>query len=156
MSTQKLQVGRALEVIPSDNCDVPFPAVNASGINDSFSPFKLVDTTQTFITKNIRVGDIVYNNTNFLGSVVTNIDSETTLSLANNIFTGPTKSYTIYAGGNNDGCVLFVGTAGNIEIVTVGGDTVSLVGVSGGQFIPVHVRKVLYSGTSATNIIALW
>jgi hypothetical protein len=155
MATQKLQVGRALPVIPSDNCDVPFPAVNASGINDSFSAFKLVDTTQTFITKNIQVGDIVYNTTNFLGSVVTKVDSETTLSLANNIFTGPTKSYTIYAGGNNDGAVLYIGGAGDLVVTTIGGDKVTFSGVLAGQFIPVKISKV-WSATSATLILALW
>jgi len=155
MATQKLQVGRALSVIPSDNCEVPFPAVNASGINDSFSPFKLVDTTQTFITKNIQVGDIVYNTTNFLGSVVTKVDSETTLSLANNIFGGPTKDYTIYAGGNNDGAVLYIGGSGDLRVQTVGGDVVTFYGISGGQFLPVKVLRVL-STTSASYILALW
>lgn len=156
MATQKLQVGRAIKVIPSDNCEVPFPAINASGTNDSFSPFKLIDTTQTFLTKNIQVGDIVFNTTNFLGSVITNVDSETTLTLANNVFTGTTKTYVIYAGGNNNGCVLYVGSSGDLKITTVGGDVVSLVGISGGQFIPIHVSKVWDSGTSAGDIIALW
>lgn len=49
---------------------------------------------------------------------------------------------------------LYVGTEGNISIVTVGGDTVTLTGVSG--FVPVCVQRVNSTGTTASNIVALW
>jgi len=157
MSTQKLQVGRALAVIPSDDCNVPFPALSASGTNNDIIPYYLIDSSATFITNGVMVGDIVYSTTLGVGATVTRLVAEDELLLNADIFTGSTgESYTIYAGGNNDGCVLYVGTAGNVTIETVGGDQVSLVGVSGGQFIPIHANKVLYSGTSAGNIIALW
>jgi|TARA_R100001460_G_scaffold32823_1_gene64338 hypothetical protein len=60
------------------------------------------------------------------------------------------------AGGVNNGCVLYVGGAGNIKVQTVGGDEVTFVGISTGTFIPVQVVKVFSTGTSATNVIALW
>jgi hypothetical protein len=49
---------------------------------------------------------------------------------------------------------LYVGTAGNLVIVTVGGSTVTLVGASG--WMPVRVARVLATGTTAGDIVALW
>jgi hypothetical protein len=50
---------------------------------------------------------------------------------------------------------LYVGGAGNLSVDTVGGDTVSFVGVQAGSFLPVRVRRVRATGTTATNIVAL-
>ena len=52
-------------------------------------------------------------------------------------------------------CVLYVGGAGNLTVLTAGGNTVTLVGVAAGTFIPIQVVRVLTS-TTATNILALW
>jgi len=49
---------------------------------------------------------------------------------------------------------LYVGTAGNLAVTTVGGSTVTLVGVSG--WVPVRVARVLATGTTASDIVALW
>jgi hypothetical protein len=156
MSTQKLQVGRALLVIPSDECNVPFPALSAEGSNSSVNTNELIDPTTDFEAIGIRTGDIVYNTSVGTAATIVRLVSSDTIELNADIFTVVGDSYKIYAGGNNDGCVLFVGSAGDIQIETVGGDEVQFVGISGGQFIPVHVKKVFYSGTSASNIIALW
>ena len=59
-------------------------------------------------------------------------------------------------GGTNNGCVLYVGGAGNVRVLTVGGDDVTFVGLSAGQFIPVQVKRVYATSTTATNIVALW
>lgn len=51
---------------------------------------------------------------------------------------------------------LYVGGAGNIALVcTRGGPTVSFVGVAAGTVLPVFTYRVLATGTSATNIVAL-
>lgn len=60
------------------------------------------------------------------------------------------------SGGVNNGCVLYVGGAGNLKVETVGGDEVTFVGINTGAFLPVQVVKVFATGTSATNILALW
>jgi hypothetical protein len=60
------------------------------------------------------------------------------------------------AGGSNNGCVLFVGTAGNLRVQTVGGDDVTFNNINTGAFIPVQVVRVYATGTTASNIIALW
>lgn len=59
-------------------------------------------------------------------------------------------------GGTNNGCVLYVGGDGNLRVTTIGGDTVTFVGVLAGTFLPVQVLRVLSTGTTATNIVALW
>jgi len=59
-------------------------------------------------------------------------------------------------GSGNNGCVLYVGGAGNLRVTTVGGDDVVFAGVAAGSFIPVQVVKVWATNTTATNILALW
>ena len=54
------------------------------------------------------------------------------------------------------GCVLYVGVAGDLKVETIGGDVVTFVGVVAGSFIPVQVRKVYSTDTSAQSILALW
>lgn len=51
---------------------------------------------------------------------------------------------------------LFVGGAGNVAVLTVGGETVTFTGVIAGSILPVRVTKVLAAGTTATNITAIW
>ena len=59
-------------------------------------------------------------------------------------------------GSGNNGCVLYVGGAGTLKVTTIGGDDVTFSGLIAGSFVPVQVVKVWATGTSATNIIALW
>ena len=59
-------------------------------------------------------------------------------------------------GTGNNGCVLYVGVAGDVKVTTAGGDDVTFTGILAGSFIPVQVVKVFATGTSASNIIALW
>ena len=162
MPNLKLQVSRALKVIPSLNTNIPMPNVIVTSTATTTTANKLVDSTKNFTSLgtnplNVQVGDIVYNTTNSLAATVTNVDSATQLSLNANIMTA-TNAYTLYSGTNTAGstepCVLYIGTSGNIKVVTAGGDEVTFVGVSG--FFPVQVIRVLSSGTTATNIVALW
>lgn len=71
-----------------------------------------------------------------------------------------TKSDTVdipdVSGGENNGCVLYVGTGGTLRIITVGGDDVTLTNVPNGTFIPIQVLRVFNTTTTATNILALW
>lgn len=59
-------------------------------------------------------------------------------------------------GVENNGCVLYVGGTGTVKVLTVGGDEVTFSGVQAGTFMPVQVLRVYATGTSATNIVALW
>ena len=49
---------------------------------------------------------------------------------------------------------LYVGTSGDVKVTTVGGDTVTFIGVSG--LLPIRVARVFATGTDASNIIAIW
>ena len=59
-------------------------------------------------------------------------------------------------GGTNNGCVLYVGGAGNLRVLTVGGDDVLFPNIQAGSFIPVQVLRVYSTNTTATGIVALW
>lgn len=49
---------------------------------------------------------------------------------------------------------LWVGGAGNVALITVGGDTVTYNSVPAGTYLKVRVARVKSTGTTATNIIA--
>lgn len=53
-------------------------------------------------------------------------------------------------------CVLYVGTGGDIRVLTDGGDDVILKNVPDGSFLPVQVVRVFSTDTVASDIIALW
>lgn len=157
MAYQRLQVGRALGVIPSDTINIPnVAAVATSGTSNTiFESNKLFDTTGRFITDSVKVGDIVYAGTQ--ASKVTEIINDTLLAIdGTTIASG--VDYTIYSQVDNpsNGCTLYVGLAGNLTVQTVGGDVVQFTGVPTGSFIPVQVLKVMSTGTDAQNIVALW
>lgn len=160
MGVFKSQFTRALSVIKSDNASIPYPAVVTSGTNTSTTSSKLVCLTATFITSGVAVGDIVYNTTDSTAATVTAVDSQTTLSLNANIFAATAKAFTIYqdsqqTGLGNTGCMLYVGGAGNVSVITVGGDTVVFNGVPAGTTLPIQVHN-LNSATTATLVNALW
>jgi hypothetical protein len=154
MATQKLQVGRALAVIPSSSTDIPFPMVAVSGAATGGSATTLVNAGATFLSSGVKNGDIIYNTSTSTSALVTGVNSETTLLTSGGAFAAG-NNYVIYQGGNNEGCVLYVGVGGTLDVVTTGRDQVSLLNVASGQFIPVQVMRVLPSST-ATNILALW
>lgn len=163
MSVFKTTFSRALAVIPTDNANVPYPAVIESGTNTSVVVASLVDSTALFITNNVATGDIVYNTTDGTAATVLVVVSETTLLLNADIFTATAKAYTVYQASSqttigNQGCFLFVGGAGNLAVTTIGGDDVTFNAVPVGTILPVQVLKVKSSGsgTTATLIKALW
>lgn len=162
MSVQKIQANRALRVIPSDNCEIPYPAIAQTGRNTTVVAVNnLNDTGATFITNNVKTGDIVYNTTDGTAATVISVASNTSLFLNADIFTAINKDYVIYQASpqtslGNQGCVLYVGGAGNVALTTTGDDIVTFVGLNTGQFVPVQCTKVSLTGTTATNIIALW
>ena len=50
---------------------------------------------------------------------------------------------------------LYVGTTGNVAVVTEAGTTVTFSSVPAGAVLPVRVRQVLSTNTTASNIVAL-
>lgn len=161
MATQKLQPSRALQVIPSENAVIPNPFFIHQGVNTGIAVNKLITITGDFVFDNVKTGDIVYNLTDGTAATVVAVDSQSQLTLNANIFTVGGKSFVIYqqsaqTGIGNQGCVLYVGVGGNIKVTTSGNDIVTFVNVQDATFFPINVLKVFATGTTASNIIALW
>ena len=154
MAYQKLQPSRALAVIKSDDVDIPNPAMLiVSSTTTGASAGKLIDSAGDFVNKGVKVGDIVYGGTT-VAATVTGVDSDTQLSVSTAV--GTTTAYKIFSNETpNNGCVLYVGTGGDLEITTAAGDTVEFANMANGTFLPVQVLRVLDSGATA-DIVALW
>ena len=153
MAYQKLQVGLGVNVIPSDTINIPNVAgPTESGSATSTSANNLVDTAATF-TDNL-VGYIVYNTTDNTVATVNSITDANTLVLSANIMASG-ENYTLYA-DDNAGCVLYVGGAGDLRVLTSSGSDITFTGVLAGSFIPVQVKRVFATSNTATSILALW
>lgn len=153
MSAQKIQANRAIVVVPSDTVDIPYPNLVKQGSATSTTANLLVDATGDFVVGGIKIGDTILNITTNLYATVVNVNNATDLLVSDNIFTSG-DAYAIYQ-GENYGSVLYVGTAGDVTVETIGGDIVTFSNVNAGQFLPIQVDKVLTS-TTASNILALW
>ena len=161
MAYQRLQVGRALGVIPNDDVSIPnVAAVTTTGTSTTpAGQNSIKDTTVgvDFVAKGVKVGDIVLTSAG--SRKVTSVSAnELILNIEGTTSVPPNTAYTIYSQVDNpsNGCTLYVGLAGNLTVETVGGDVVQFTGVPTGSFIPVHVLKVMSTGTDAQNIVALW
>lgn len=52
--------------------------------------------------------------------------------------------------------VIYVGVAGNISVIPLAGSTpVTFVGVQAGQLLPIRVKRVRSTGTTASSILGL-
>jgi hypothetical protein len=160
MAYQKLQPERAIQVIPHSSIPIPDPALEVtSGEADTYTgpaitnPFQ--DDNATFITSDVKVGDIVFNTTDKTITQVRSVESETVLTLDDAIMASG-ETYTIYRYTDKSACVLYVGGAGNVGVTTIGGDNVTFYGVPAGTFLPVQVTNVGPTGVvTATDIVAL-
>ena len=54
------------------------------------------------------------------------------------------------------GGVLYIGTGGNVKVTTISGDDVTFMNLGSGSVLAVQVKKVFSTGTSASNIVALY
>ncbi|MET3578214.1 hypothetical protein ABID19_001231 [Mesorhizobium robiniae] len=50
---------------------------------------------------------------------------------------------------------LWIGVGGDVRVTTIGGETVTFKSVQDGAF-PVRVTRVYATGTTATDIVAVW
>jgi len=51
---------------------------------------------------------------------------------------------------------LFIGQAGDVSVVMLGGQTITFAGLAAGTLLPVRVSRVKATGTTAGSIVALW
>jgi hypothetical protein len=156
MAYQKLQTSVGLNIVSTDNANIPSAGIAATGLNGFTLANELEDVTATFETNGVQVGDIVYNNDTLLAATVTQVIDETRLLLNANIFLSTGESYTVYVSSDNNASVLFIGVGGTLRVITAGGQDIIFDAILGGTFLPVQVIKVFKKGTTATNLIALW
>lgn len=50
---------------------------------------------------------------------------------------------------------IYVGTTGHVAVTTASGDTETFLNFPSGQILPVQALKVLSTGTTATNMVAM-
>tara|TARA_R110002167_G_scaffold117256_1_gene293089 strand:- start:2614 stop:3408 length:795 start_codon:yes stop_codon:yes gene_type:complete len=144
-------------------------------------PLHLIDTSETFVTKGVQVGDIVRNTTNtsttlpFL-AYVTAVNNEVDLTLSVNLFgtiTDFSSNYVIYRNPNgnyggsaalssSEGCLLYVTSATavssvttsyveNIRVLTVAGDDITFENVPVGSYLPVQIRQLFSTTTTPAS-----
>ena len=51
---------------------------------------------------------------------------------------------------------IYIGGAGDLKVITVGGETVTFASMAAGIVYPICVTQVLATGTTATGIVALY
>ncbi len=54
------------------------------------------------------------------------------------------------------GAVVFIGVGGDVKVTTVSGDTATFKNLADGSVLAVQVRRVWATGTTATDMIALY
>jgi len=158
MAYQKLQTSRALKVFATDNIDAyPDPSrVATSGTNTSATANKLVDSAAAFETT-VEAGYIIENSTDGSYAIVEAVDSDTQLTLSADIFTAGSKSYIIYSQVAKEPCIIFIGTGGDVNLVTGGENEVLFKNIANASFLPVQTKVVKATGTAtAADFIALW
>ena len=153
MAYQKLQGNSALNITPLDGYNIPSNILSASGSATNTVANALVDSAATFVGK-VKVGDIVYKPSDYTMAGVTAIGSDTQLSLSVNIITSGDE-YAIYR-PLKSGAVLYIGGAGDLSVQFADGGTAVFSGLLAGTFFPLNVVRVNATGTTATNIVAIW
>ena len=118
----------------------------------------------------INVGDVVVNTTAGTMSTVSAVVSSTLLALTNNaLFAVGGGTFIVYAADTNElnsiqaACVVYIGDAtgtaatwSEVKVMTADRSIVTFSHLPTGTFLPVQVLRVYATGTTATNMIALW
>ena len=166
MAYQKLQAGGALAVIPSDFINIVSPSdYIGSGTCTTTGGDTLTATASTVLFDHIgvKVGDIIHFDT--VGTPeamrITDITSSTVLKVDNGTGGAVTnavgKAFDVYK-DNNQACVLYVGTTGNLTVKMAGdtGRTEVIIKSAAVGYHPLQVIRVKATGTTADDIVALW
>ena len=125
------------------------------GVGDAY----FVISRNNFSSSNVKVGDIIVNDNTLESTTINRMSDFDTVRLTTNIFGAPPPSvpYTVYTQPDaNLGCILYVGTTGDINCVTSGGETTLFQNVPAGIWSPVQVIQVLDTDTTASDLVANW
>lgn len=170
-----VNTNKALAVIASDDYPIPSPyAVQLSGTASATTANKLVAAASNF--SNVVVGDIIYNTTDNTVTQVTAVDSNTTLSVDDNIFAN-NENFIVFQAGphfeqrieSSTGCILYVGSSEgtmdvaksfvDVKVKSVSGDIVTFSNFPVGDYLPIQILQLYATGTDAAadnNCLAIW
>jgi len=169
------QPTQAIDVIPNDAINIPEPGSYLSGTNNGAGTTLTAPVGALFLdgqtnpaatgySNRVAAGDVVYEPSTGTLAQVESVDSNTQLTLSAPGLTGGGAAFDIYRGNgglaNNkqgqEGFSLFVGTAGDLNVIPVGSENpVVLKNVGNNSYVPLQVIRVFASGTSAADILAL-
>ena len=122
--------------------------------------------TGGFFTLGISIGDIVVNTVDNTYALVTAVYSAQ-LGLSSDIF-GAADAFVIYGNTaqmntNTESFVVYVGAASGasatwaeVKVTTAAGNNITFSHFPTGTFLPVQCLRVWTTGTTATNVVALW
>ena len=165
------QPTQALNVVPSDEINIPEPDAYITGTKNSTGT-TITDTSANFLgttnpaatgyANRVSVGDVVYviDGATITIVRVTSVTDNNNLVVSAAVPTG-VKPYQIYRSNGDfknvsEGFSLFVGKGGNIAVVPASSDqVVVLENIPDSSFIPLQVKRVNSTDTTATKIIAL-
>tara|TARA_R100000935_G_C2815352_1_gene157037 strand:+ start:919 stop:1428 length:510 start_codon:yes stop_codon:yes gene_type:complete len=169
MAENKIQGQQALAIFPSESANIPYPVITHTGVSGTVASFKLISSAGNPFTDPktiVYAGDIIANTTTGKSCTVLTVDSGAQLSLNENLFPTAGQNYIIYSASSvlnlqdaNNGCVLYIGTTGNVTVDTVAGSTATkkvLFSSVPVGFFPIQVTKVYEEGTTASKIVAIW
>ena len=171
------QPTQALNVVPSDTINIPEPDAYITGTSSSGTGTTITDGSANFLGVNnpsstgysnrVAVGDVVYVYASTTPGAAVTIVTVTAVTNNTNIVVSASvtgsKPYEIYRSNagpsDSEGFSLFVGDGGtnsNIAVVPASSDQVVLLeNIPDSSFIPLQVKRVNSTGTTATKIIAL-
>lgn len=117
----------------------------------------------------IKAGDVVVNTTAGTMTTVNAVVSSTLLALVDNALFAATGTFIVYSSTINElnsiqaACVVYIGDASGtaatwseVKVMTADRSIVTFSHLPTGTFLPVQVLRVYDTGTTATNMIALW
>jgi hypothetical protein len=172
MGYQKLQVGRitAMERLLNNQEDtvnlddelITFTTAAGSGTPGTV----IIAPPNTFIDANgnnlINAGDLLVNTSSPVvkSSYIASVDSDTQLTMVTGITIGSGATCKVLA-ASHEPAVLYVGThpgSGSItlKVRTEGGDDITFHNPPEGSFLPVQVKRVYNTGTTVSDILALF
>ena len=165
------QPTQALNVVVSDIINIPEPDAYITGTSSSGTGTTITDPSANFLgvsnpsntgySNKVAVGDVVYV---IDGATITIVRVTAVTNNTNIVVSAAVtgiKPYQIYRSNGDfknvsEGFSLFVGGAGNIAVVPACSDqVVVLENVPDSSFIPLQVKRVNSTNTTATKIIAL-
>jgi len=158
------QPTQALDVIPDNAINIPEPGAYVNGTQGAATGTTVTDATAKFLgvfnpaktgySDRVSTGDVIYTAGNIL--TVVRVISDTELEASGSVTNG--DKFQIYRANtaSSEGFSLFVGGQGDIAVIPASSDEiVTMQNIPDSSFVPLQVRRVLASNTTATNIIAL-